>query len=240
MGINPSEVIVWPPTYSLKKHPRAKHIRFRASLRRGLELIVPSHFNVKRIPALLDQNRIWIEKQLVELQAQCQPVWDILPDELEFQAINTCWKIQYLSSDIRLRLFSRSQQELVLVGKIEDKLACRKKLIRWVKEFAKTHLQALLEQVSQETGLSYQKVTIRDQLTRWGSCSKAGSISLNYKLIFLPYALARHTIIHELCHTVHLNHSDKFWRLVSTHDSNAELNRYAIRKAGSFIPKWLP
>jgi predicted metal-dependent hydrolase len=239
MDINSVAVLPWPPLYRLKKHPRAKQIRFKASLRRGLELIVPSHFNLKNIPALLDQNRPWIEEQLRQLQSQLLSREEILPDKLEFAALEASWKIHYLPSKSLLKLSSRPEQELVLMGRVEDKQACKRKLLKWIKDLAKVHLQTLLEQLSQELNLPYRKVSIRDQLTRWGSCSKTKAINLNYKLIFLPKPLVRHTLIHELCHTVHMNHSELFWQLVAKLDLNTEQNRRALRKANAYLPKWL-
>jgi len=60
----------------------------------------------------------------------------------------------------------------------------------------------------------FKKIVIRDQKTRWGSCSKTGTISFNYKIALLPPHLADYIIVHELCHFGEMNHSRKFWALV--------------------------
>jgi predicted metal-dependent hydrolase len=80
-----------------------------------------------------------------------------------------------------------------------------------------------------------KKVTLRNTSTRWGSCSHDGSISISTRLLFAPLWVLDYVLIHELCHLVHHNHSNKFWELVEQvypHYKQAE--KYLAEKGGSY------
>ncbi len=64
-------------------------------------------------------------------------------------------------------------------------------------------------------GFRFAGISIRDQKTRWGSCSRDGNLNFNYKIVLLPPCLADYVIVHELCHLGEFNHSPKFWNLVA-------------------------
>lgn len=64
-------------------------------------------------------------------------------------------------------------------------------------------------------GFEFNKINIKNQKTRWGSCSKKGNLNFNYKIILIEEKLADYIIVHELCHLKEFNHSQKFWNLVA-------------------------
>lgn len=64
-------------------------------------------------------------------------------------------------------------------------------------------------------GYTWNRITIKNQKTRWGSCSKKGNLNFNYKIALLPKKIADYIIVHELCHLGQFNHSQKFWNLVA-------------------------
>lgn len=228
--------LVWPPEFKIKKHRRAKHVKLRASKTKGLEITVPYRFNVKEIPSILEENKNWITKQLIKLQSQQM---DVLPETITFHSADETWLIQYIPTSSRLKLIERTMREVVIMGKVDDKAKCKALLVKWFKHKASLFLAHQLKTISDAIQLPFEKLTIRDQQTLWGSCTSRKNISLSYRLMFLPMHLVRHIMIHELSHTKHLNHSDRFWNLVATHDVDWQQNRLEMRRAEKYIPVWL-
>jgi hypothetical protein len=80
---------------------------------------------------------------------------------------------------------------------------------------ALTLAEKRIEYFNKNYGFRFNKINIKNQKTRWGSCSKRGNLNFNYKIALLPERLADYIIVHELCHLKEFNHSQKFWNLVA-------------------------
>lgn len=104
-----------------------------------------------------------------------------------------------------------------------------------LRKVAKELLPRVLERCSQQTGLGYNKVTIRRTHSRWGSCTREGNISLSLFLAALPEELIEFVCIHELCHTVHPNHSAEFHALVDHHTGHRE--KELQKRLKNYLPR---
>lgn len=78
--------------------------------------------------------------------------------------------------------------------------------------------------------MKYRRVSIRDQRSRWGSCSAQKNLNFNYRLVHLSPELRDYVVVHELCHLVELNHGSKFWALVGQMIPNAQRLSHQIRR----------
>lgn len=106
---------------------------------------------------------------------------------------------------------------------------------RATKEVARAAILARLVELNASYGFIYKKVAIRNQRSRWGSCSKAGNLNFNYAILALPPHLMDYVIVHELCHLSIFNHSRAFWDLVAQALPNYQTLRAELRQYGHLL-----
>ena len=124
--------------------------------------------------------------------------------------------------------------------KIQRRRIKRKKVVRRKKLPTKKYLEhkeaarelvvRRLEYFNQHYKLKIGRIAIRNQKSRWGSCSSKGNLNFNYKIVLIPPHLADYVIAHELCHLGQLNHSQKFWDLLGETIPDYENRRMELRK----------
>lgn len=95
---------------------------------------------------------------------------------------------------------------------------------------ARAHLVTRLDELATYHGLPYNRVSIRGQRSRWGSCSATNNISLNMKLLWLPTELQDYVLLHELVHTLHPDHSSRFWERLEQICPGARRSRRQLRE----------
>nr|WP_228035469.1 SprT family zinc-dependent metalloprotease [Oculatella sp. LEGE 06141] len=234
----------FPVGYTVRVSPRAKHVRLKFSVDHGLEVIIPQGFDRSQIPDILHRKQAWIQTTSAQIEEQRQLVTAAtltpLPEAIALQAVDQTWLVEYqLTRSPGIDAVEHSNNRLLIQGNTEDISACKQVLRRWVIHRATIALVPWLRQVSQQIDLEFGKASVRSQKTLWASCSHRKSISLNCKLLFLPPPLVHYVFVHELCHTIHLNHSSQFWTLVGRKEPNYEALDQALRQAWRYVPPWL-
>lgn len=111
----------------------------------------------------------------------------------------------------------------------------RQLLERWFRKQASRILTDKAEKFGTLVGVSFGTVRIKDQKSRWGSCSSKGNLNFNWRILMAPEAVCDYVVIHEVCHLKHMNHSPEFWLLVGTVCPEYRRYRKWLKERG----KWL-
>ncbi len=229
---------------TVRVSPRAKGIVLRMLPGQGLEVVTPAGVPVQFLAQAVEARRGWIARTFRRLAAEGGLPGDApalpRPERLCLTAFGREWRLAYLSKDRPgCRIAARGPGELVVSGAVDDARAVADALSGFCRDRAGEHLRPALEAVAREMGLAYASLTIRAQRTRWGSCTAKGRISLNYTIAFLPWDLCRLVLVHELCHTVELNHSPRFWNLVEKFVPACRALDARLNSARHYLPLWL-
>lgn len=162
-----------------------------------------------------------------------------LPDEIFLPALEERWTVRYRKTSGRTVQARGNGAGIITVsGSIEDGRQVKRALRRWLIRQARVSLVPWLDELSVQAGLPYGNVTVRGQKTRWASCSSRGNINLNFRLLFLPADVVRYILNHELCHTLHLNHSKRFWSKVASLEPGYKIMNSFAKKGMEEVPEW--
>ena len=238
--------------YSIRISNRSKYMRLSVSLEKGIVVVIPkamNHYltrrhNKKLIAEFVQEKQQWISHALKKLQKQ-QPLKSKteqcqLPQVISLAAIKQIFSITYEhKTDQLLELFYPHDYQLKITGDLEHKQSVFSLLEDFFKPYARYYLQQRLEQLSQQYGLSYNRLTVRAQKTRWGSCSSKKNINLNYRLLFIEQKYMDYVLLHELVHTVHMNHSTAYWSFFESLNPQLRKLDKQLRQQTKELPCWM-
>ena len=111
----------------------------------------------------------------------------------------------------------------------------REALERWYRAQARAEIAPRLDHATKTLGRPHTSLAIRNQRTRWGSCSATGAMSFNWRLMLAPEPVLDYVVWHEACHLVVMDHSHRFWRLVERHVPGYREPRTWLRRNGAAL-----
>jgi predicted metal-dependent hydrolase len=203
----------------VRESPRARTARIVVGHDRRVEIVVPRRVTYAEIDRMLEDARAWIERktQANEVTGRRPQLGLALPGvvwlELEPIPIEVVRTMALDSGPVRARLRNgRLVVAEVPVSAPDDELAGA--IERWYRHEARRLITESVERNAARLNVAYGAIAIRDQRTRWGSCSRRGTLSFNWRLAIAPRDVREYVVIHELCHLRELNHSKAFWRLL--------------------------
>lgn len=206
----------------------ARHARLRIGPNGTLSATLPKRAPVRLIRELLDESRTSV-RLMIEVQPPVKPwrsgdsigashVLQIIPDQ------NVAASHSVINGNVALIRHHPTLSDTQLQTDL------RKLIKKALRVQAKAYLPRRLDRLAEEHGFYYERLRFSSAKTRWGSCSSSGTLSLNVSLMSLPLELVDYVLIHELCHTRHMNHSKAFWQLVEQCLENYKQHRKAIKR----------
>ncbi len=255
------------PPFAIKRSVRARRVRLVIAPGKGLTVVLPRGLDEAVARAAVGERLDWVMTHLERcrvLEAAPPPA---PPTCVALRALGREYALRYRhSAEARPGRVSLREQATVpqtglppagrerpgdaqsggvltghslsISGDLRDTDAVLRALRAWLLRRAKVELPALLDAQARALGLSHAGVGVRMQRSRWGSCTAAGAISLNARLLFLPPRLAGYVLAHELAHTLHLNHSPDYWAALERLAPGARLLDRELLGARRYVPDW--
>lgn len=202
--------------------------------------MVPRRTRAATVEAFVRENSAWIRDARRSFALENSPDAHALPTLVALRALGQSVPVTYrplqgaATVDYRLR-----GGRLQLSGRVGDESLCIAALRRYLAEVARREFGPALRSLSSMLDIPYGKMQIRAQRTCWGSRSSSGTVSLNLCLLFLEPQVVRYLMIHELCHGRHMNHSKRFWALVTRFEPDCRRLDRELTESWRHVPGWM-
>ncbi len=229
--------------FTLRRSSRAKRLRMQVdSESRQIVLTVPRFTLQFEVNRFVKMQTPWIEKQLskIDKQNKIHPHPKYLAGDV-FYYLGEPVTLELMPSSFwRPRINIRGDKMIISIHR-EMKMAEGKKLIKktvhnFYKKKAEEVIHDRLQFFNEYYQFKYKRVTLRNQKSRWGSCSGKKNLNFNWKLVMAPIEIIDYVVVHEMCHLKQMNHSAKFWNLVAEKIPNHKDMRKWL-KENSFLLK---
>ena len=196
----------------LVRHPRARRYLLRLQPDGTARVTIPRGGTQAEGRAFAERNHVWLENQFTRLQARPRQSsqWQI-GDAIWFRGEQVHIEAMPVGENNTHRKICFGSECLTVPDNVSD---LRPMIEDHLRALATNEFPAKVMEYAQQHQLPVKRVTVRNQKSRWGSCSRRGTISLNWRLIQTPDWVRDYIILHELAHLRQMNHSNRFWQEV--------------------------
>jgi predicted metal-dependent hydrolase len=196
------------PPYAIRRSDRARRVRVTVEPDGAVVVVLPRRMPERAAADAVVHLRGWIERRVAEAHAR------------RARNVRPPGTVPYLGRDLALRpetgrTRAHRRGDVLHVPAADP--ARTEALERFYRRAARAEALPRVEAAAAALGRRCTALTIRNQRTRWGSCSAKGAIALNWRLLLAPEPVLDYVVWHEACHLVHLDHSPRFWALLAHH-----------------------
>ena len=240
---DPLQMPLWAPHeaspgWHVRISRRARRLSMRVFPGGRVEVVVPPGVGIPAIERFVSRHRDWAERRAREFTLLAPHGDTRRPSRVALALPGRDWQVAYETAP-RASVHETDDGVLRVRGPDHSERRVSQSLLRWLSGQAAREFSVRMEALSSELGIDYAKLHLRRQRTRWGSCSAAGTISLNVCLMFQRPAVVRYLMIHELCHRRHMNHSDRYWRLVESFEPHWRALDAELLRGWRIVPAWV-
>jgi predicted metal-dependent hydrolase len=216
-------------SYTLKRSYRARLVWLNIKPT-GLTVTVPRNYNITRLADYLKSKSAWILRNL-NLYCQASPA-PVTVNSFPTNTISYLGKSLHVIADLHSGKDPVKMVQDTLIVNLNSQSAAllALQLECWLKARATELIRVKVHQFSLQMGLVYNRIVIRDQKSRWGSCSVLKNLNFNWRLIMAPEPVMDYVIVHEICHLREMSHSRSFWELVAEYCPHWQEYRTWLRK----------
>lgn len=207
-------------SFSFRRSKRARRLRLQMDNKGKFTIISPWLTSKWTINRFLKSHASWIEKQSrkIDRQKKLRPDFKYRDGDV-FYYFGEKVALNVRPSDRKRPTIKIRDDKVQItlhrnVGLADGKKAIKKTIENFYRKKAEEVVHDRLQFFNEHYGFQYNRVTLRDQKTRWGSCSKLKNLNFNWRLIMAPIEVIDYVIVHELCHLKEMNHSLRYWNLV--------------------------
>jgi predicted metal-dependent hydrolase len=210
--------------YTVRRSARARRVRVNVHAHTGVEVVLPARAPERVAAAAVSELRPWIERRLQEAR------------EVRARIAARAGTVPYLGAPLELvpqpgrRRAHRTGERLLVPD--DD---ARPAIERFYRRSARAEIATRLDRATALAGSAYSALDIRAQRTRWASCSPAGRMSFNWRLLLAPERVLEYVVWHEVCHLEILDHSPRFWSLLERRWPAYREDRDWLRRNGATL-----
>jgi predicted metal-dependent hydrolase len=211
--------------YQVRRSERARRVRVTVDASRGVEVVLPRRAPAREAAAAIRELRPWIERRMRELERAQAAV------AARGGAVPYLGQMLLTQAEPgRTRVHRRG--ELLLTPSGDQRLPA---LERWYRRAARAEIGPRLDDACAQAATAYTKLSIREQRTRWASCSRTGAMSFNWRLLLAPEPVLDYVVWHEVCHLHVMDHSPRFWALLGRHCPDYREHKRWLRRHGATL-----
>lgn len=219
--------------YKIRVSTRATRLRITVSAN-GVTVTLPKGVPQREAEAFLNQNAVWLNTQLERTtrltKSPALPadvmLWHGKAVQLQrIEEADRKSRVKVEAAKGRLRVYMPAG------SKASTRLAAE----AWMRANARAEIEQMVVEQARRMNAKPKAVSIRDQRTRWGSCSSRGNLAFNWRLVMTPPSVLEYVVVHELAHMFELNHSKNFWDIVARYFPEYQKARSWLRKNASAL-----